>query len=95
VDPSHYERYEHGSPAAELPVFAALAREIMRAQERNRRRAGIRDVRRAFHPRALLGATEALTSAQRLVPTDDDSPLTIGATMCPALRAMSGLTVVG
>ena len=34
-------------------------------------------------------------SAQRLVPTDDDSPLTIGATMCPALRAMSGLTIVG
>jgi len=46
-------------------------------------------------PLALLGATEALTSAQRLVPTDDDSPLTIGATTCPALRAMSGLTVVG
>ena len=46
-------------------------------------------------PLAVLGATEALTSAQRLVPTDDDSPLTIGATMCPALRAMSGLTIVG
>jgi len=29
------------------------------------------------------------------VPTDDDSALTIGATICPALRAMRGLTIVG
>jgi len=46
-------------------------------------------------PLAVLGATEALTARQRLVPTDDDSAITIGATLCPALRARSGLTMVG
>lgn len=44
---------------------------------------------------AVLAATEALTAAQRLVPTDDDSALTIGATLAPALRARGGVTIVG
>jgi hypothetical protein len=48
-----------------------------------------------LEPLALLAATEALTARQRLVPSDDDSALTIGATLCPALRAMTGLTIVG
>ena len=46
-------------------------------------------------PLAVLGVTEALTSAQQLVPTDDDSALTIGATLAPALRARGGVTIVG
>jgi predicted Zn-dependent protease len=46
-------------------------------------------------PLALLASTEALTGAQQLVPTDDDSALTIGATLCPALRARGGVTIVG
>ena len=46
-------------------------------------------------PLAVLAATDALTSTQQLVPTDDDSALTIGATLAPALRARSGMTIVG
>jgi predicted Zn-dependent protease len=46
-------------------------------------------------PLAVLAATEALTAAQQLVPTDDDSALTIGATLAPALRARAGVTIVG
>lgn len=46
-------------------------------------------------PVAVLAATEALTGTQQLVPTDDDSALTIGATLAPALRARGGLAIVG
>ena len=46
-------------------------------------------------PVAVLAATEALTGAQRLVATDDDSALTIGATLAPALRARGGIAIVG
>jgi predicted Zn-dependent protease len=46
-------------------------------------------------PVAVLAATEALTGAQQLVPTEDDSALTIGATLAPALRARGGVTIVG
>jgi predicted Zn-dependent protease len=52
---------------------------------------GVADV----DPIAVLAATEALTAWQRLVPTDDDSALTIGATLAPALRARGGVTIVG
>jgi predicted Zn-dependent protease len=48
-----------------------------------------------IEPLALLAATEALTATQQLVPTDDDSALTIGATMAPALRARGGVTIIG
>ena len=44
-------------------------------------------------PVAVLGGTEALTAGQRLVPTEDDSALTIGATICPSLRARAGVTI--
>ena len=46
-------------------------------------------------PLAVLATSEALTAAQQLVPTDDDSALTIGATLAPALRARGGVTIVG
>jgi predicted Zn-dependent protease len=46
-------------------------------------------------PLGVLAATEALTARQQLVPTDDDSALTIGATLAPALRARGGVRVVG
>jgi predicted Zn-dependent protease len=52
---------------------------------------GVADV----DPIAVLAATEALTGEQRLVPTDDDSALTIGATLAPALRTRGGVTIVG
>ena len=37
-------------------------------------------------PLGVLAATEALTAGQRLVPTDDDSALTIGATLAGLAR---------
>jgi hypothetical protein len=46
-------------------------------------------------PIAVLATTEALSSSRQLVPTDDDSALTIGATLAPALRAQAGVAVVG
>jgi len=46
-------------------------------------------------PLAVLAATEALSSARQLVATEDDSALTIGATLAPALRARAGVTIVG
>jgi predicted Zn-dependent protease len=46
-------------------------------------------------PVELLATTEALTRALQLVPTDDDSALTIGATLAPGLRARAGVTIVG
>jgi predicted Zn-dependent protease len=46
-------------------------------------------------PLAVLAATEALTGARRLVPTDDDSALTVGATLAPALRALGGIAIIG
>jgi hypothetical protein len=46
-------------------------------------------------PIGVLAATDALTAAQQLVPTDDDSALTIGATLAPGLRARGGVTIVG
>jgi len=52
---------------------------------------GVADV----DPIAVLAATEALTAEQRLIPTDDDSALTIGATLAPALRTRGGVTIVG
>jgi predicted Zn-dependent protease len=49
----------------------------------------------AIDPLAVLAATEALTRERQLVPTDDDSALTIGATLAPAIRARGGVTIVG
>ena len=46
-------------------------------------------------PLAVLATTEALSAEQQLVPTDDDSALTIGGTLAPALRARAGVTIVG
>lgn len=48
-----------------------------------------------FDPVTVLASTEALTASQQLVPTEDDSALTIGATIAPALRARGGVTIVG
>lgn len=61
-----HERYEGGSPEAELATFAALARDIMRVQEKNRRRSGASAVDRAFHAKSALAVENA-----RLVVRDD------------------------
>ena len=54
-----HERYEGGSPEAELATFAALARDIMRVQVKNRRRSGASAVDRAFHAKSALGVDNA------------------------------------
>ena len=46
-------------------------------------------------PITVLETTEALSSARQAVATEDDSALTIGATLAPALRARAGVTIVG
>ncbi|MGH3783241.1 MAG: hypothetical protein ACRDRO_22135, partial [Pseudonocardiaceae bacterium] len=61
-----HERYEGGSPEAELATFAALARDIMLVQAKNRRRSGASAVDRAFHAKSALGVENA-----RLVVRDD------------------------
>ena len=43
----------------------------------------------------MLAAAEALTGAQQLVPTDDDSALTMGPTLAPTLRARGGILIAG
>ena len=64
---------------------------LIEAGERTWAATGVAEV----DPLAVLAATEALTGARRLVPTDDDSALTIGATLAPALRARGGIAIVG
>jgi hypothetical protein len=64
---------------------------LIEAGERTWAATGVAEV----DPLALLAATEALTGARRLVPTDDDSALTIGATLAPALRARGGIAIAG
>lgn len=61
-----HEQYEGGSQEAELATFAALARDIMLVQEKNRRRSGASAVDRAFHAKAALGVENG-----RLIVRDD------------------------
>lgn len=56
---ARYETYEGGGPEAERLVFDRLARELMRVQLRNKRRAGAATVQRAFHAKAVLGVENA------------------------------------
>ena len=46
-------------------------------------------------PITVLETTEALSAERQAVATEDDSALTIGATLAPALRARAGVTIVG
>ena len=64
-----FERYERGSREDELVLFAKLARDVMRVQEKNRRRTGSRSVDRAFHAKPGLAVENA-----RLVVHDDLAP---------------------
>ena len=54
-----YETYDGGCPEAELPIFAGFARDLMRVQDRNRRRSGASAADRAFHAKAALGVRNA------------------------------------
>lgn len=44
---------------------------------------------------AVLAGAQALTMGQRLIPTDDVSARTIGASICPGLRSTGGVEVRG
>ncbi len=61
--------------------------------EHGRRTAPLRDVAVDIDALAVLAATQALTMSQRLIDTGDVSARTVGATMCPALRAGAGVRV--
>jgi len=81
-----------------IPAFLLTERgwlldgaQLIEAGERTWAVTGLAEV----DPVAVLAATEALTASQQLVPTDDDSALTIGATLAPALRSRGGVTIVG
>ena len=63
--------------------------------EDGRRTTALRDAAVDIDALAVLAATQALTMSQRLIPTSDVSARTIGASMCPALRAGAGVRVRG
>lgn len=61
--------------------------------EDGRRVAALRDIAVEVDALAVLAATQALTMSQRLIATSDVSARTVGASMCPALRAGAGVRV--
>ena len=63
--------------------------------EGGRRGAPLRDFHLEIDPLAVLAGAQALTMRQQLVPGDDFSARTIGASVCPALRAAGGIRVHG
>lgn len=63
--------------------------------EDGRRTTALRDAAVDIDALGVLGAAQALTMSQRLIPTSDVSARTIGASMCPALRAGTGVRVSG
>src|SRR4051812_754911 len=65
-----YERYEGGSEQAELLVFEELARDLMLAQEKNRRARNAATVDRAFHAKTVMGVANAHLRIRRDLPED-------------------------
>ena len=53
----------------------------------------LRDFDVEIDPLAVLAGAQALTMRQQLVPTDDASARTIGASVCPGLRSGGGIRV--
>ena len=51
----------------------------------------LRDFPIHIDPLAVLAGTQALTMRQQLIPTDDVSARTIGASVCPGLRSTAGI----
>jgi predicted Zn-dependent protease len=60
-----------------------------------RRSAPLLDAAVEIDGMAVLAWVQALTMGQQLVASDDPSARTIGASMCPALRALGGVRVAG
>ena len=78
-----------------IPALDRAGRRALGAAlvEDGRRTRPLRDFDIEVDALAVLAAAQALTMGQRLIPTDDVSARTIGASLCPALRAGGGLRV--
>ena len=66
--PAWSEKYEGGSPEAERLIFAGYAREFMRIQLKQGRKAGTGTVERASHAKMLLGVANAKLSVLPGIP---------------------------
>ncbi len=80
-----------------VPALSPDGRRLMGAFaiEDGRRGAPLLDAAVDIDGMAVLAWVQALTMSQQLVATDDPSARTIGASMCPALRALGGVHVAG
>jgi predicted Zn-dependent protease len=80
-----------------LPALDHAGRRALGAVliEGGRPAAPLRDFDVEVDALAVLAGAQALTMRQQLVPTDDVSARTIGASVCPALRASRGIRARG
>ena len=79
-------------PAIDRVGRHALAAALIQGGQRS---APLRDFGVEIDPLAVLAGAQALTMRQQLIPTDDVSARTIGASMCPGLRSSGGIRVRG
>ena len=79
-----------------IPAIDRAGRHALGAAliEGGRRGTPLRDFEVAIDSLAVLAGAQALTMRQQLIPTDDVSARTIGASVCPALRSTSGIRVL-
>jgi predicted Zn-dependent protease len=80
-----------------IPAIDVAGRRAMGAVlvEGGRRSAPLRDFDVELDALAVLAGAQALTMRQQLIATDDVSARTIGASVCPGLRAAGGLRARG
>ncbi len=64
------EIFEGGSPEAEREIFLALAEDMIRIQETNRRKAGADHPARTLHAKGVIGVTNATLHLDGALPTD-------------------------
>jgi hypothetical protein len=79
-------------PAIDRAGHRALGATLI---EGGRRGAPLRDFPVEIDPLAVLAGVQALTMRQQLIPSDDASARTIGASVCPGLRSTGGIRVRG
>ena len=78
-----------------IPAIDRAGRHALGAAliEGGRRSRPLLDFEVQIDPLAALAAAQALTMRQQLIPTDDVSARTIGASVCPGLRSGGGIRV--
>ena len=78
-----------------IPALDRAGRRALGAAliEDGRRAAPLRDFAVEVDGLAVLAGAQALTMGQHLIPTDDVSARTIGASICPGLRSTGGVAV--